>query len=154
MTYAVDGLIEAADINGFISTNTPNFNKIWSTGSSNFGYGQTAITTVNVGDVVNHNPWDDLINKMANTASHQGTTITAITAPVADDKVTYLTKLSDNLTLVNDNRMNAAAQGSTTSGSGTNNTTWINYCTFTCTIGFSSDNAARYFFNAGGQIAI
>ena len=39
MTYSSGGLIEAADFNGFVSTGSPNINNIWSTGSTDSGWG-------------------------------------------------------------------------------------------------------------------
>lgn len=154
MTYAVGGLIQATDINGFVSTGTPNFNNIWATGSGNSGYGQTALATVAVGDKVAQSPWNPLVTNIAKSASHQGTTITAVTPPVTNDKIAFISALSTNLTAINTARLNAASQGGTTSTSTTTTITWSNLLTFTMTATFSSANAARYFFNAGGQLSI
>lgn len=47
MTYASQGTIQATDYNGFVSTTAgANLNDIWSTGSTDKGWGQTAIDTV------------------------------------------------------------------------------------------------------------
>jgi hypothetical protein len=51
-------------------------------------------------------------------------------------------------------RNNAAAQGSTSTTNTINSSTWFNAITFTQTVTFASGDAARYFFNAGGQIAL
>jgi hypothetical protein len=49
---------------------------------------------------------------------------------------------------------NAAAQGPTTTYSSTSTSTWSTQMTALFTITFASADATRYFFNAGGQIAI
>lgn len=159
MTYSVGGKVDAADLNGFVSTNTPNFNNIWSTGSSSSGYGQSALSTVAAGDKVTYNPWAALITEIANAASHQGTSITAITPVIAGDKVAYLSALSTNLGLVNTNKLNAAAVGTDITNTGTRSANWgtavaIPTVSSTITVTFTSANAARYFFNTGGTIRV
>jgi hypothetical protein len=59
-----------------------------------------------------------------------------------------------NLTNIYTNRLNASAQAGTYTNTVTNATTWSSAITFTHTLTFVSANAARYFFNAGGQIAL
>lgn len=159
MTYSVGGKVDAADLNGFVSTNTPNFNNIWSTGSSSSGYGQSALSTVAAGDKVTYNPWAALITEIANAASHQGTSITAITPVIAGDKVAYLSALSTNLGLVNTNKLNAAAVGTDITNTGTRSANWgtavaIPTVSSTITVTFTSADAARYFFNTGGTIRV
>jgi hypothetical protein len=47
MAYTSQGLIQAADYNGFASTTSgANVNNVWSTGSTDSGWGQTALATV------------------------------------------------------------------------------------------------------------
>ena len=163
MTYSVGGLIQATDYNGFVSTNSgANINDIWGTGSSDKGYGQTALSTVSAGAVVTATQWADLNNKLAAIASHQGTTITSRTSPVAGDTIAILNALNTDLTAITNARGNAIANGTqyvtwsgnsaktTATGSGTS--AWT--ITFTHTITFASADAARYFFNAGGRIKI
>jgi hypothetical protein len=50
--------------------------------------------------------------------------------------------------------LNAATQGSTTSNTATYASTWSSAITFTHTATFANGDAARYFFNSGGQLAI
>ena len=52
MTYTVGGLIQAADYNGFVSTNSANVNGQWGTGSGGSGWGQTPLSTVSAAGVV------------------------------------------------------------------------------------------------------
>lgn len=158
MTYAQYGLVQAADYNtltgGPSSTAANTLNAVWATGASNAGYGQTALANVTSGTTVLASDWANLVNKTSNAASHQGSSITSVTAPISGGKVTYLSSVPTNLATIYTNRLNAATVGSTTSTTTTRATTWTDNLTFTQTATFSSANAARYFFNAGGQLKI
>lgn len=161
MTYTSGGLIQATDYNGFVSTTAgANINATWSTGTTSAGYGQTAIATVSAAGTVTATQWASLVNTIASMASHQGTTITARTAPVAGNTISVLSAVNTDITNCYNNRGNAAASGSQFTGwSGTNSNTagksgasWS--ITFTNTVTFASADAARYFFNAGGRIKL
>jgi hypothetical protein len=163
MAYSQGGLIQAADVNGFIRNNTTNFNRIWgdTTGTGNFGYGQN--TTTNqlaaanvavINNVVNVNPWQTLVATMVTAGAHQGTTVSLTPAPAVGGLIQFLTNLNANLTSLENNRLNAASQGSSTSATGSRGSAWGTEITFTATVSFSSNNAARYFFNCGGQIRL
>jgi hypothetical protein len=159
MTYSINGLIEAADYNAIINSNSPNFNGIWSTGSGSTGYGQTTLATVAQNQSVAASNWNSLITNMASTAAHQGSTITAITPPAVDTRINFLSAIATNMSTLNSNRLNAAATGSDITSSGTRTAPWgsgqgIPIVTSTATVTFASANAARYFFNAGGTIRI
>ena len=160
MTYTVGGLIQAADYNGFVNDSANNINAIWSTGSSDKGYGQTSIGSVSVGGVVTATQWASLVNTLSNIGSHQGTSITSRTAPVAGNVIAILSNVATDINNLTTSRGNATASGSQygiftgtvskTSSTGSGSTPWT--ITFTHTITWDSANAARYFFNAGGRI--
>jgi hypothetical protein len=161
MTYSSGGLIQAVDYNGFVSTTAgANVNSTWSTGSTDRGYGQTQLSTVAASGSITAAQWSTLVNTISSMGSHQGTTITARTAPVAGNTISILANLNTDLTNLANNRGNAAASGSQftswtgtsskATGTGSGSTPWT--ITFTHTITWASDNAARYFFNAGGRI--
>jgi hypothetical protein len=156
MTYAQNGLVEAADYNALVGgdpTSTANtLNATWAVGSGNAGYGQTAEGNVAIGDSVTATKWANLVNKTSNAATHQGSTISSVSAPVSGGTITYVSAIPTNLQTVYSNRLNAASQGSTTSNTVTRGTTWSAGLTFTHTATFANANAARYFFNSGGQI--
>lgn len=156
MTYAQNGLVEAADYNLLVGgdpTSTANtLNATWAVGSGNAGYGQTAEGNVAIGDTVTAVKWANLVNKTASAATHQGSTISSVSAPVSGGTITYVSAIPTNLQTVYSNRLNAASQGSTTSNTVTRGTTWSAGLTFTHTATFANANAARYFFNSGGQI--
>lgn len=161
MTYSVGGLIQATDYNGFVSTTSgANVNGIWGAGSTDSGYGQTALNTVSAAGTVTATQWASLVNTVSSMASHQGTTVTARTAPVTGNTITILSNLNTDLTTLTTNRGNAAASGaqftgwtgtsSKTTATGSGSSPWI--IVFTHTITWTSAAAARYFFNAGGRI--
>jgi hypothetical protein len=159
MTYAQYGRIQATDYNNFVSTGTPNFNNIWSTGSGNSGYGQSSLSTVSSGDRVTANSWSNFVNFTANVALHQGSSITAVTPPPAGNIIAFISALSTNLTTINTNRLNANLVGTDISNTATRSTSWgtgvaLANVTSTVTITFATTAAARYYFNAGGTIRI
>jgi hypothetical protein len=163
MTYTSGGLIQATDYNGFVST-TPsaNVNVVWSTGSTNAGWGQTALGTGSAGGTVTATQWASLVNTLASMGSQTGTTITSRTAPTAGQTITALAAINTDLTNCYNNRGNASGSGtaygtfsgttSKTTATGSGQTTWT--ITFTHTVTFPSADQARYFFNAGGIVKI
>ena len=159
MSYAQNGLIEAVDINTTLAGGNPvtlsgKLNTVWATGGTNAGYGQANIANVAVGGTVNASTWAALVSNTASAASHQSSSITSVSIPVVGGTVTYNSAIPTNLTTIYTNRLNAVSQSGTTANTATYASTWINAITFTHTVTFASGDAARYFFNAGGQLAI
>jgi hypothetical protein len=156
MSYAQFGTIQASDYNGLIGSGTTAnaLNTVWSTGTSTYGYGQTALTSVSVGATVLASEWANLVNRTANSAAHQSSSITSVTAPVAGGTITYNANVVTNLQTIYTNRLNAVSQSGTTSNTATYGSTWLNAITFTHTVSFANGDAARYFFNSGGQLAV
>lgn len=151
MTYSSGSVILATDYNTFVGS----VNTVWdgSSRTDNYGYGQTAISTVAATNTVTATQWSTLLSRISSSASHQGTTISAITSPVAGNTITAYAALSTNITSITNARYNCAAVGTTTTATGTPRTTaWTNSLTYTATFTFASANAARYFFNAGGRL--
>ncbi len=158
MTYSVGELILATDYNGFVSTTAGgNINAVWNT-----TYGQTALSTVATSATVTATQWATLNNTLTSIGSHQGTTLTSRTSPVAGNTITILNNLGTDCTSINTNKLWAAAQGtqytawsgtsSKTSGTGSGASAWT--ITFTHTVTFANAAAATYFFNGGGTIKI
>jgi hypothetical protein len=156
MAYTQGGLIEATDYNNLIN-GTNQLNQVWSVGNGDAGYGQTAITTVAATNTVTATQWATLINRLNSVRNHQSGVGSGITAVTAGQTIDHLSTLQTQVNTAYTNRALFAAQGSTTTG--TNNatnptagaTSAFNYFRDT-NVTFSSANAARYFFNAGGQI--
>jgi hypothetical protein len=163
MTYSSGGLIQATDYNGFVSTTAgANLNDIWSTGSGDKGWGQTALSTVSAGGTVTATQWAGLVNNLSTSGSQTNTALTARTAPTAGNLISILAALNTDLTSVTTNRGNATSSG-TEYGTFTGTTSQVNptgfgqsawTITFTHTITFPSANQLRYFFNAGGIVRL
>ncbi len=155
MAYEVGGLIEATDYNGLIN-NSNKFNTVWSTGTGDAGYGQTAITTKTAGDTVSATEWASLVNKVNIVSTHQVGTATGDVAPVAGDVVSFLASIEGSIDTFYTNRTDFNAQGTTTTDSGTTHNIVDADGTFTFTATrtatFASADQARYFFNAGGEL--
>ena len=165
MTYSTGSTILDDDYNIFATgnaagtgdNNVANINTVWGTGTADKGYGQgSTLSPVSAGNTITATQWATLISRMTAIANHQGTSITAITEPVIGDTIAAYAALSTNITSIFNNRRNATASGSDLTTNGTTQTTssWGVSAATTKTITFSSANAARYFFNAGGQIRI
>jgi hypothetical protein len=161
MAYSPGGLIEATDYNGFVSTTSgANVNNVWSTGSTDSGWGQSALATVSTAGSITATQWASLVNTISSMASQTGTAITSRTAPVAGNTINILDALNTDLTNITTNRQNAVANGTQyTAWTGINSNTfgssgteWV-FGTDTL-VDFESADAARYFFNAGGRIKI
>lgn len=159
MTYAQYGTVQASDFNTLVGgnpTTTANtLNAVWATGGTNAGYGQTAVANVSAGNTVaSTGQWTSLVANTASAATHQGSSITAVSAPVTGGTITYLSAIPTNLSTIYTNRLNAATQGSTVANTVTTAATWSNIAAFTHTVTFANGDAARYFFNAGGQLKV
>jgi len=112
--------------------------------------------------------WRALVDTINNMSLHQtGATIIAApdfagsgSLPVSTISNTGLIAWGSSVTgaittVSGTQRLNAIAQGGSTPTVATNTTTtWSNSLTFTFTITFANDNAARFFFNSGGQVGI
>jgi len=160
MTYSVGGLIQAADYNTFQT----NLNTIWSTGSTDSGWGQTALSAVSSSGVVAATNWASLVNTLATAGSQTGTTLTSRTAPVAGNVVAILANVATDISSVTTRRGFATSSGTTSStfvgsisktsptgtpGSGGEWTTF-----FRSDVIFPSADQARYFWNAGGLVRL
>jgi hypothetical protein len=158
MTYAQYGSIEASDFNTLVGNNPGNavnaLNTVWAVGGNSAGYGQTAVSNVAIGNTVGNLEWDRLINNTVTAAAHQGSTITSVTAPSTGNTIAYISAVTNNLTTIYNNRRNAVAQGTTSSNTIISANTWTNNLVFTQNAYFANGDAARYFFNAGGQLVI
>jgi hypothetical protein len=159
MTYAQFGSIQASDYNTLVggnpTTTSNTLNAVWSTGGSLTGYGQTAEANVAVGDSVTASKWANLVTKTASAASHQGMwTPAPVTVPTSGTVVTYQGNIEQNLIGIYGYRNNAGTQGATVANTVIYGSTWTSSLTFTHTATFANGDAARYFFNSGGQLKL
>ena len=172
MAYTTGGTIEAWDYNRLTwggntqvySAAAPNLSRVWGTGFGIIGYGQdaTAMSTVSAGGTVTATQWSTFIQRLNLALAHQsgagarlasgsniGVTAGATIQAFANANIAVQT--------VTTNANLWTAQGTTTVGTPIYQTlTAATFATFTQvfnrTITFASGDAARYFFNAGGQI--
>jgi len=159
MAYSQGGLILATDYNNFL-TGSNQLNTVWSTGTGNAGYGQTALSTVGVAGTVTATQWATLINTLNSVLTHQAGSGSGISATTAGTTVSYLSTLGTNINTSYTNRLNAATTGSTSTAQGSTATVFSNAATNAASAGFTygtrcafaSADAARYFFNAGGRL--
>jgi hypothetical protein len=160
MTYSVGGIVQAADYNTFQT----NLNTIWSTGSTDNGWGQTALSAVSPTGVVTATNWASLVNTLATAGSQTTTTLTSRTAPVAGNVVAILSNVTTDIASVTARRGYATSSGTTSStfsgaiskttptGNPGSTSSWTTG--FLSTIFFPSADQARYFWNAGGLIRL
>ena len=157
MTYAQAGLIEVTDYNNFLNGSNQ-LNTVWSTGTGNAGYGQTALTTKSVGNTITATEWASLINTLNSILTHQSGTGSGITAVTSGARIDYLSTLASSINTSYTNRLTFNSQGSTTTQSPVTTSTLnvtgaaAQTLTITRTATFASADAVRYFFNAGGQL--
>jgi len=165
MAYSSGSTIRDDDYNIFATGNasgtgddtTANVNTVWGSGTGNKGYGQSStVPIVSAGSTVTATQWATLLNRISSLASHQGTSITAITNPTVGDTIEAFNALNTNLNAVFTNSLDAAANGTdiTSGGSVTGTTSWYTQAETTTTVSFADADSARYFFNAGGMIRL
>jgi hypothetical protein len=165
MTYQVGGLIQASDINSWLTT----VNNVWGTGNGDRGYGQTsAQSAVAQGNTVTSTQWMAL-RYMVNTASsHQGTATTLL--PIAgvldpaDIVYAHVNGTAPNdysfasmVAAIDTNRLAVVGTDMTLSSgvhTVTKATSWTASTSLIVDATFGSEDQCRYFFNTGGEIRI
>jgi len=162
MTYSSGSQILAADYNTFAGNATAGLNYVWSTGTTDAGWGQTDIATVSTSGQVTATQWATIVNNLTTSGTQTGTTLTSRTAPVTGNIIGILSNVQTDITNITANRGNAAASGtaygtftgttSKTTATGSGQAAWT--ITFTHTVTFPSANQARYFWNAGGIVRL
>ena len=167
MTYASTGLIQATDYNnlawggtqGTYTASPTNIAYVMGTGASAVGYGQdvTAINTVAAAGTVTAVQWSGLLTTLNKALGHQSGAGAQLSVPTitAGGTITYAAAVATAVTTINTNAALYTAQGSTLTGTNfttaLSGTTGVNSYTDRI-VQFSSAQAARYFFNAGGQL--
>jgi hypothetical protein len=162
MTYSAGNVILAADYNGFANDSANNIGNVWSTGSGDAGWGQTAIANVAAAATVTATQWATLVNTLTTMGQQTNVAITSRTAPVTGNTISILANVATDINNLTASRGNAAASGTTNNtwtgniakltATGSGNAAWT--ITFTSTTTFANATAARYFWNAGGLIRI
>lgn len=162
MAYSSGGTIEATDYNGVAQTTIGgNIAWVWGTGWGDRGYGQSTagIASVSSGATVTATQWQGLFNTLNRSLGHQGQTQLmggGNLNVVAGETITYFSNVITAASTINGNATAYFSQGSTLTGSNfdvtVSSTTGLSNYTVDRTVTFASADAARYFFNAGGQL--
>jgi hypothetical protein len=168
MTYTSGGLIQASDYNGFVGTIAPNsaypssvaatskVAALIGVGYGNRGYGQTSTTlpSVTTGNSITAVQWNNLLNAMSTMNTHQGSGLTLQPTVASGGTILYQSSIPTNITTLDTNRLNANITQMTLTSALTSSigTPWNGTITHVFTVDFGTENAARYYFNSGGQI--
>jgi len=159
MSYAQFGTIAATDFNALVggnpTTSSTTLNATWATGGGQAGYGQTAVANVAPGtSIAAVGQWANLVSATACAASHQGSTLSSVITPIAGGTIIYQANIPTNISTIFTNKLNALTQGTSTIAYANRTTTWASNITATFTASFANGDAARYFFNSGGQLKL
>lgn len=143
---------------GADSSTVANVNYIWkNTGAMPRGLGQAAtLVGVSTGNTIAAANWAALISYITTIGNHTGTSLTAMTSPVAGNTISVVSAISGNLTNIwaAAGRNDASASGADSSTTNSTTTSWGTSATLTKTFTWSSADAFRAFFNAGGMIRL
>lgn len=176
MAYNVGGLIQAADFVGLRGSIGPDSayanaldasNKLAAligVGFGNRGYGQTSTSfpSVSAGDTVAASEWNAIINVVTTLNTHTGSALTLPSVVSAGatiqafDGTLGRPNLPTLVTTLDTNRLlySLADMTLTAYTPSVRTTPWLTQVVHEFTLTWASENAARYFFNAGGQIYV
>ena len=97
--------------------------------------------------------WATLIARIDSMRQHQSGTASGLTQPSTGDTIAFVTNTNTQIGVIDTNRLSnnvGVTQLATANASGS--TGWTSNAVRECKFTFSSANAMRYFFNAGGTI--
>ena len=162
MTVSPGDTISASQYNGLkdainkwfgdvYSSNTPSSSKA----TSSYGWGNTNIAAVSVGNTMTADQTNHLINRInsGRTQTGAGSSITKV--GVGNNILaSQHNSIETQSSLIDSSRLNASNSTTTTSGNDASGsrTAWSNSISITATATFASYAKARYFFNSGGQL--
>lgn len=151
MAYTTGDTILDDHYNGFATS----VNAIWGSGSGDAGYGQgTTVSAVSAGTTVTAAQWTTLLARISSAASHQSSSITAISNPTAGSTISAYTALSTNISTITTNRLNVYGRAAVVNSSCSTTTGLTGTITQAGNWTWGSTDQARYFFNAGGRISV
>lgn len=151
MAYTTGDTILDDHYNGFATS----VNTVWGSGTGDYGYGQTStVSAVSAGTTVTAAQWTTLLARISSAASHQSSSITAISNPTAGSTISAYTALSTNISTITTNRLNVYGRAANVETSCSTTTGLTGTITQTGNWTWGSTDQARYFFNAGGRIGV
>jgi len=159
MGYVVGEKILDDEYNTFVnSSSSPyGYNHFAGTGALNYGLGQTALATEVAGETIGVTEWNALFTGMDNIANHTNDTLSSTTARTAGDTIAIKSALTTDLaTLAASVAAGCTSATAVSAGSelqsSTSDTRWVGSHIVEHSITFASNNALRWFFNAGGTM--
>jgi len=159
MAYTTGDTIEATHYNGFATS----VNALWGTGSSNRGIGQgTTVAAVSAGNTVTATQWSTLLDRIRSLSDHYGQdggiTIDEVANPSAGNTISAFSTLAADIGTLDAAQIAvgsvAAGYSAAVTDTAVVSGTFTGTITQTDTLTFSSANAMRYFFNAGGRVYV
>lgn len=158
MTFAAGQRIQSSDYN----TMSNNLASVWGQGTGNKGWGQNVspIGPVTSALQVTATQWSSLLQTTNSALAHIGSPLISTAGVTAGSPILYIAALDTGVNTVLSaesgysplSRTDGAANNAVYTGAWGN--TGNRGLLFTHTVTFSSGNAARYFFNAGGRLAL
>ena len=159
MGYVVGEKILDDEYNTFVnSSSSPyGYNHFAGTGALNYGLGQTALATEVAGETIGVTEWNALFTGMDNIANHTNDTLSSTAARSAGDTIAIKSALTTDLaTLAASVAAGCTSATAISAGSelqsSTSSTRWTGSHIVEHSITFASNNALRWFFNAGGTM--
>jgi hypothetical protein len=173
MAYTAGNLILDDHYNEFVSGNAAfgvtdhgiaNANSVWGVGFGDKGWGQAGeLVQVQAGQLVSATQWQGLFNRILVIDDHEGVGGLGNMpgdggaggpAETTGSLIEAIAAVSANTTQIYNNRLTSIATGTATSGTSVGTAAWNSTSVHTITVEFTDGDAARYFFNAGGNIEI
>jgi hypothetical protein len=166
MSYSQGGLIEAADYNTILGSNTSvdatTLHAVWAWGSNSRGYGQSTLSTVSTSSIVTATQWATLINTINSANLHINNTTSGLTANTAGQVIGFSGGLPLAISRLNQDRLLFGSNSAVVvnASSLTAYAAWTNTSTsatlsraFGARVSWNlGADAARFFFNAGGRL--
>ena len=161
MAYTAGDTILDDEYNRFANGSDSPFgwNHFAGTGSTVYGLGESAISTVSAGGTVNASQWNTLFTNINTIAGHTGDTMTSRSAVSAGDAIAIKAAVAADLATL----AASIAGGCTSTSALTTSSTLQNpqsssnwYTSFTTEVSatFASADIMRFFFNGGGKIRL
>ncbi len=161
MTFTSGQKVLAADYNTLIT----DLNEVYAVGTGDKGYGATPIPTVSsfppflTADKVTSAQWLDMRDATALMGNHQDTVLTLPDASDIEtgDPITAFSDLATSIVDVTNARLDVTPSSTVVDKSVLSDqrvNDWSTQIQHIFTVDFTTDDAARHFFNTGGQIRL
>jgi hypothetical protein len=160
MAYTAGDTILDDEYNTFVNNATSpyGYNHFAGTGAGAYGLGQSAISTVAAGNTITAAQWNSLWTGMDNIANHVNIALTSTAAVSSGNTIAIKAALATDLaSLAAQVALGSPSATALTDTATVNDDTannWTTSQTVTVTITAASQDALRYFFNAGGKIVV